>query len=545
MSYHLTYLQAAVTGLVQGVTELFPVSSLGHNVLLPALIGGSWAKTLNVSAPGSPYLAFIVGLHVATAIAMIAFFWRDWLRIVRGFFSSLVERRVATPDQRLAWFIILGTIPVGLVGLLVQKEFIKVFAKPELAATFLAINGLILLASERMRRRKENRDGGGRSAFDGPAGLVPRSTGRPAGLASAGPGPGLVGRAPAGRADGRRAGRRRGTRSSLGSSSGRGPTLGTGRTTGSGKAAAGGTGAAGRADSTGRTGSLCGAGSTGRTGSLCGAGSTGRTDSLCGAGSTGRTDSLCAAGSTGRRTACGAGSPRAAGGSAGPGTGSRRAGYGQQPWDDAQGPGQDTWRDQARQADGDPRGARDPRDPRDPRASRQEQPAGRHGRPGDGRPGDGQAVGGRAGDGRPAPNGAEGDPAVAADRRLSTIGYKRAVVIGAAQILALLPGISRDGIVTVAGMGRGLTRQDAVRFSFLLSAPVILAAGALKATDLTGPISKGMHGPIILGSVIAGLGAYLSIRFLTRYFSEDKSLNPFGYYCIIAGLGSLAYLVLK
>ena len=187
---------------------------------------------------------------------------------------------------------------------------------------------------------------------------------------------------------------------------------------------------------------------------------------------------------------------------------------------------------------------------RDPRASRQEYPAaGRHGRPGDGRPGgrpgDGRPAGGRAGDGRPAPNGAEGDPAVVADRRLSTIGYKRAVFIGAAQILALLPGISRDGIVTVAGMERGLTRQDAVRFSFLLSAPVILAAGALKATDLTGPISKGMHGPIVVGSIIAGLGAYLSIRFLTKYFSEDKSLNPFGIYCIIAGLGSLAYLVLK
>ena len=152
----------------------------------------------------------------------------------------------------------------------------------------------------------------------------------------------------------------------------------------------------------------------------------------------------------------------------------------------------------------------------------------------------------RGGNGRPRPNDAGGDdPAVAADRRLSTIGYKRAVFIGAAQILALLPGISRDGIVTVAGMGRGLTRQDAVRYSFLLSAPVILAAGALKATDLTGPISTGMHGPIIVGSIIAGLGAYLSIRFLTKYFSEDKSLNPFGCYCIIAGLGSLAYLVLK
>jgi undecaprenyl-diphosphatase len=141
--------------------------------------------------------------------------------------------------------------------------------------------------------------------------------------------------------------------------------------------------------------------------------------------------------------------------------------------------------------------------------------------------------------------GSEGDPAVAADRRLSTIGNKRAVLVGAAQILALLPGISRDGIVTVAGMGRGLSREDAVRFSFLLSAPVILAAGVLKLGELTGPMSKGIHGPVLVGSLIAGVGAYVSIRFLTKYFSENKSLNPFGIYCLIAGLGSLAYLVLK
>src|SRR6202012_1845149 len=146
---------------------------------------------------------------------------------------------------------------------------------------------------------------------------------------------------------------------------------------------------------------------------------------------------------------------------------------------------------------------------------------------------------------RPGPNDGGGDPAGGADRRLSPIGYKRAGFIRAAPILPRLPRVSRDGIVAVAGMGRGLTRQDAVRYSFLLSAPVILAAGALKASDLTGPISKGMHGPIILGSVVAGVGAYLSIRFQTKYFSEDKSLNPFGIYCIIAGLGSLAYLVLK
>ena len=80
---HLTYLEAAVVGLIQGVTELFPISSLGHNVLLPAIVGGSWATDLNVAAAESPYLAFIVGLHVATAIALLIYFWRDWVRIIK------------------------------------------------------------------------------------------------------------------------------------------------------------------------------------------------------------------------------------------------------------------------------------------------------------------------------------------------------------------------------------------------------------------------------------------------------------------------------
>jgi undecaprenyl-diphosphatase len=157
----------------------------------------------------------------------------------------------------------------------------------------------------------------------------------------------------------------------------------------------------------------------------------------------------------------------------------------------------------------------------------------------------GQAPVGQGPVGRPAAGGADADPAVAADRRLSTMGYKQAILVGAAQILALLPGISRDGIVTVTGMGRGLRREDAVRFSFLLSAPVILAAGVLKAHDLTGPMVKGMHGPVIIGSLVAGVAAFLSVRFLTKYFGEDRSLNPFGIYCLVAGLGSLAYLVIK
>ena len=150
---HLTYAEAMVVGLIQGVTELFPVSSLGHNVLIPALIGGSWAQDLNVSKPESPYLAFIVGLHVATALAMILYFWRDWLRIIGGFFTSLRDRQISTPDQRLAWLIIVATIPVGIAGLLLEHLFRVVFSKPILTAIFLACNGLILFAGEWRRRR--------------------------------------------------------------------------------------------------------------------------------------------------------------------------------------------------------------------------------------------------------------------------------------------------------------------------------------------------------------------------------------------------------
>ena len=117
---HLTYAEAMVVGLIQGVTELFPVSSLGHNVLLPALLGGSWATDLSVAKPESPYLAFIVGLHVATAIALMIYFWRDWVRIIGGFFSSLRAGRVTTVDQKMAWMIIFATIPVGLVGLVFE-----------------------------------------------------------------------------------------------------------------------------------------------------------------------------------------------------------------------------------------------------------------------------------------------------------------------------------------------------------------------------------------------------------------------------------------
>ena len=198
----------------------------------------------------------------------------------------------------------------------------------------------------------------------------------------------------------------------------------------------------------------------------------------------------------------------------------------------------------------DPRSGRDPRDAQDTRAGRDPRDAQDPWGSRDGRPArhvaaarewDDRQPPRRAGDQRPD----EIEHAVAADRRLSMMGYAQAVLVGSAQILALLPGISRDGIVTVTGMWRGLSREDAVRYSFLLSAPVILAAGALKAHDLVGPMGKGIHGPVLVGSLLSGIGAYLSVRFLTRYFSEDRSLNPFGIYCLIAGLGSFVYLLIK
>src|SRR5258708_8516176 len=150
---HLTYAEAIVVGLFQGVTELFPVSSLGHSVLIPGLNGGSWARDLSVSAPESPYLAFIVGLHVATAAALLAYFWRDWLRIIGGFLTSVRDRQVTTPDQRLAWILILATIPVGVSGLALEHLFRTVLGKPIPAAIFLTVNGLILYRGERLRRR--------------------------------------------------------------------------------------------------------------------------------------------------------------------------------------------------------------------------------------------------------------------------------------------------------------------------------------------------------------------------------------------------------
>ncbi|HEY2195542.1 MAG TPA: undecaprenyl-diphosphate phosphatase [Actinomycetospora sp.] len=330
MSAHLSWLEAAVIGALQGVAELFPVSSLGHSILLPAVIGGSWARDLDVSAPDSPYLAFIVGLHVATALAMIVYFWRDWIRILRGLFTSIRDRRVETADQRLAWLLVLATIPVGLAGLVLDHVFRTLLAKPVPTAVFLMINGVLLLAVEGLVRR------------------------RGAGGAHSGPDAGAL-EAPTVRLDA--------------------PT-------------------------------------------------------------------------------------------------------------EVMRPGQ-------------------------------------------------------GGVGVATPLTAEEQ----SDARVAKLPLLTAVLIGAAQILALLPGISRSGATIGAGLLSKLSHEDAARFAFLLATPVILAAGVLKLGDLVGPEGDGIRGQVLLGSVLSGVGAYLSVRFLTHYF-EHRSMRPFGVYCIVAGAACLAWFTL-
>jgi undecaprenyl-diphosphatase len=131
--------------------------------------------------------------------------------------------------------------------------------------------------------------------------------------------------------------------------------------------------------------------------------------------------------------------------------------------------------------------------------------------------------------------------AIQADERLARVGYGQAVLVGSAQILALLAGISRSGVTMVAGMTRGLSREDAARFAFLLATPVILAAGVLKIPDLMGPLGNGIRGQILVGSVLSGIGAYVSVRFLMRYF-QTRTLTPFAIYCFVFGLLSVIYL---
>jgi undecaprenyl-diphosphatase len=293
----LTYLQAIIMGLVQGVTELFPVSSLGHGVLLPGLLG--WHNLVSSQSQAqSFFLVFLVGLHVGTAIGLIVFYRATWLRLWRGLLRQLkvsrdegasalwrISNDAMDRDYRLLYLLVVGSLPVAVVGLLLEKPLRELFAKPLAAAIFLTINGVILLVGERMRNHR-----------------------------------------------------------------------------------------------------------------------------------------------------------------------------------------------------------------------------GRHAR----------------------------------YERLDGLSSRNALAVGSAQILALLAGISRSGVTMVAGLTRGLDHEDAATFSFLLATPVILLAGLYKLPSLMGHLGQGVRSQTAVGALCAGVAAYVSVRFLTRWFTT-RTLNPFGIYCIVAGLACTVY----
>jgi undecaprenyl-diphosphatase len=145
----ISYGQAVVLGLLQGVSELFPVSSLGHSVVLPRLLG--W----NIHQNDAYFLTFLVATHAATAIVLLFFFWHDWVRIVKGLGRSLRDRGIdpADTDAKLGWLLVVGTIPAGILGLLFEHALRHAFASAKSAAFFLILNGLLLYGAERLRRR--------------------------------------------------------------------------------------------------------------------------------------------------------------------------------------------------------------------------------------------------------------------------------------------------------------------------------------------------------------------------------------------------------
>lgn len=307
--------------LLQGIAELFPVSSLGHTVIIPGLLG--WGDLLR----SDTFLPLVVTLHLGTAMALLTFFWRDWVNLLRGGVKVLIAGRFSRDvdpqgyGRQLA-LVVVGTLPAGLIGVLLQKKLESLFGAPVLAAAFLCMNGAVLLAAERLTRRQRYARG---QEFA---------------------------------QDAKRAG----------------VTLGATALQGGGR---------------------------------------------------------------------------------------------DMPY------GQDSH----------------------------------------------------------------------ADRSLDEMSFVQAALIGAAQALALLPGISRSGVTMVAGLSIGLSHESAARFSFLLATPIILAAGLLEIPKL---FSSGTQTLVLagVGGVIAGVAAYLSVRFLMRYF-ETKSLDPFAYYCVVAGLLAFLYFAGK
>lgn len=145
----ISIVQGLILGLLQGAFELFPVSSLGHSVILPAIFG--W----NIHENDNSFLIFLVATHLATALVLIGFYWATWVAIVKGMLRSLRDRQIKPDDSeaKLGWLLVVGTIPAGLLGLIFQDSIRHIFVTAQLAAFFLMLNGLLLLGAEVLRRR--------------------------------------------------------------------------------------------------------------------------------------------------------------------------------------------------------------------------------------------------------------------------------------------------------------------------------------------------------------------------------------------------------
>jgi len=147
----LSYWQSIVTGFLQGVTELFPISSLGHAVLVPAWIGGSWEAF--ISSPNSYYLTVTIALHAASALALLIVFRQRWFDMARSTLTSMKTRNFTHHHTQLFLLIIIATIPVAILGKIFEEPVQAAFGKPLPSAFFLTINGVILIMAERLSRK--------------------------------------------------------------------------------------------------------------------------------------------------------------------------------------------------------------------------------------------------------------------------------------------------------------------------------------------------------------------------------------------------------
>lgn len=145
----MTLFEALLLAALQGFSELFPISSLGHTVIIPALVGWKIDQTSHT------FLPFVVMLHLGTAAALLTFFWRDWVSIIGALLRSVVRGKLSgDPEEQIAWMVVIGTIPAAILGFLLEKQLKLLFAAPAIAATFLIVNGFVMFAGERARRRR-------------------------------------------------------------------------------------------------------------------------------------------------------------------------------------------------------------------------------------------------------------------------------------------------------------------------------------------------------------------------------------------------------